>query len=61
MMGSLTYYCEMMQEKAKATDAPLDCIYHRDGKWHTYRDIQNVDTRAQIDVLMAQYFPVKAR
>ncbi len=52
MLGSYAYYIEDQIRNAIAENAPYTAIYNRDGRWITYEEIQNPETKYMIDKLI---------
>lgn len=54
MMRSFEYYIQNQQEQAYDDQAPIDAIYKRGEKWHTFSECENESTRADIEWRLSQ-------
>lgn len=49
MMKSYADYIYRQQQKAAEAGAPLDAIYERDGKWHTFDEVTSPETKRIVE------------
>jgi hypothetical protein len=53
MLGSHEYYIKNQVEQAREDKAPQDVIYKRDKDWVRFSEVRNVQTKYQVNALVA--------
>ncbi len=53
-MGSYQSYCDYEILRAKQDKAPVDAIFYRDGRWHTYAEVTSQTTQVAIGDYLSQ-------
>jgi len=53
MLGSHEYYIKNQVEQAREDKAPQDVIYKRDKDWVRFSEVKNVQTKYQVNALVA--------
>lgn len=53
-MGSYQYYCDDQITRANSDDAPINSIFKKDGRWHTYDEVSSGTTQMAIGDYLSQ-------